>query len=147
MRVLCRAVLVGLLLCAACGMGATLPQDHEYQRQLRRYMATLRDADFAVEAKPFTVPPGAMTAEERFRLTILDSETPPFAGGTPCLRGEVQYERVFVADRAVLVTFTKPVRAKLSPEVWQDHYQSRVMCRTILVDLLGGGGARAIPAT
>ena len=33
-----------------------------------------------------------------------------------------------------------PVRVKLSPEVWQDHYQSRARCRTILLDLLGGAG-------
>jgi hypothetical protein len=48
----------------------------------------------------------------------------------------------------VLLTFTRPVCARLSPEVWSDMYQTRANCRTILIDLLQGDGrAKPIPQT
>jgi hypothetical protein len=38
---------------------------------------------------------------------------------------------------AIVITLDKPQRVKLSPQEWQDNYQSRATCRTILIDLLG----------
>jgi len=38
----------------------------------------------------------------------------------------------------VVIRFTDPQRVKLSPREWQDGYQSRAICRTILIDLMRG---------
>ncbi|MBI4025099.1 MAG: hypothetical protein HY360_08965 [Verrucomicrobia bacterium] len=61
---------------------ASLPQDHEYQRALRAYMATLTENDFIVEIRNFTEPRDAPPAEELFRSWILCS-----AGWKPAIRG------------------------------------------------------------
>jgi hypothetical protein len=54
---------------------------------------------------------------------------------------EVKEVRAIKVERfsgAVLITFAKPVRAKLSPEVWTDGFQTQAQCRTVLVDLIKG---------
>lgn len=40
---------------------------------------------------------------------------------------------------AVLIVFTRPRRAKLSPADWVDGYQTQTSCRTIPVDPMEGG--------
>ncbi len=42
-------------------------------------------------------------------------------------------------DGAVVITFAKPARVRLSPEVWADRYQSGATCRTIMIDLMEDG--------
>lgn len=46
------AVAIGLLLASASACAAQLPQAHNYQKQLRNYMATLKEEDFKVDLKP-----------------------------------------------------------------------------------------------
>jgi len=53
-------------------------------------------------------------------------------------REKVEAARVKRYGGTVLITFAEPQRVKLSPREWMDGYQSRAMCRTVLVDLLGG---------
>jgi hypothetical protein len=48
----------------------------------------------------------------------------------------VQMER---AKAPVRISFTRPVTARLSPDVWHDGFQTRAACRTVLVDLLSTG--------
>lgn len=38
---------------------------------------------------------------------------------------------------STMIKFAQPVRAKISPVLWEDGYQTTARCRTILVDLLG----------
>jgi hypothetical protein len=60
---------------------------------------------------------------------------------------EVKEVRAIKVERfsgAVLITFVRPVRAKLSPEVWTDGFQTQAQCRTVLVDLIEGD-ARPAP--
>lgn len=52
----------------------------------------------------------------------------------PC--ADVSEVRVERYTNAVVVTFAKPVRARLSPAVWQDGYQTQAECRAVLIDLL-----------
>src|SRR5205823_3690425 len=48
-----------------------LPQEHEYQKQLRAYLAKLTEKDFEpVRGKPFAVAPGS-DADEQFRMWAL----------------------------------------------------------------------------
>jgi hypothetical protein len=37
---------------------------------------------------------------------------------------------------AVLIAFTHPVTARLSPDVWKDGFQTQAQCRTVLINLL-----------
>ena len=47
----------------------------------------------------------------------------------------------------IRIEFDEPQRLRLSPSEWSDTYQSRAICRNILVDLLGSGGKAApLPA-
>lgn len=48
---------------------------------------------------------------------------------------------------AMVVTFTEPQRAKLSPAVWKDGFQTQAECRTVLVDLLARDGHQLKSAT
>jgi len=49
-------------------------------------------------------------------------------------------------EGAVLIRFSSPQRVGLSPEPWVNGYLPRGMsARTILIDLLGGGGPRVLP--
>ena len=43
---------IGLLFVAVAASAAQLPQTHDYQKQLRNYMATLKEADFEVMLEP-----------------------------------------------------------------------------------------------
>ena len=43
---------IGLLLVTVTASAAELPQKHDYQKQLRSYMATLKEEDFRVDLKP-----------------------------------------------------------------------------------------------
>ncbi len=43
---------IGLLFVAVAASAAQLPQTHDYQKQLRNYMATLKEEDFKVDLKP-----------------------------------------------------------------------------------------------
>jgi len=61
------------------------------------------------------------------------------AAGTEYSDG-VRAARVRRSAGAVLISFAEPRRVKLSPQVWQDQYQSSARCRTILVDLMPGAG-------
>jgi len=58
------------------------------------------------------------------------------AAGTDFQSG-VKAVKVTRFGGAILITFDQPQRVKLSPQDWQDNYQSRATCRTILIDLLG----------
>ena len=75
-----RAVLHWLLIAAgpfgpcsgAAADGARLPQDHEYQKVLRDYIATLSEADMAIELAPVTFDPNwVKSADEYYRLWAL----------------------------------------------------------------------------
>ena len=57
-----------------------LPQDHPYQKDLRRYLATLKEADFEVAEQPFTVAPDNRSAEDLYRAFILAAGIPPIHG-------------------------------------------------------------------
>jgi hypothetical protein len=39
-------------------------------------------------------------------------------------------------DGTALITFARPVTAKLSPQVWKDGFQTQAECRTVLVELM-----------
>jgi hypothetical protein len=62
---------------------------------------------------------------------------------TPDLQVGVTAARLSRFGGAVVVRFAAPVRAKLSPEVWADSYQTRATCRAVLIDLLGTVGKPA----
>lgn len=64
---------------------------------------------------------------------------------TPTIHQQVRAIRLERFNGAVRITFASPQRVKLSPEVWSDHYQSRVACRTILIDLLNTDEGVAVP--
>ncbi len=84
-----RAVLgVTLWLAAVCGAAvfanaAQLPQDHEYQRVLRDYMATLTEKDFdhGLGDKPqLTTLPDTRDQEAQYRSLMLTQMNPPMIG-------------------------------------------------------------------
>lgn len=52
-----------------------LPQEHEYQRQLRSFLATLSEQDFAVEPRPITAQP-TDDPERQYRLWLLAQHLP-----------------------------------------------------------------------
>ena len=57
-----------------------LPQDHDYQRALRAYLASLTEADLAVEIKPFSAPPANTSLDGLCRLWVLSQHVPQFGG-------------------------------------------------------------------
>ena len=68
------------------GGRADLPQDHEYQRVLRKYMATLTEQDFAHGVTQFPAPqPGDLTPDEQYRNYIYTLTPQPLVGSK---RGE-----------------------------------------------------------
>lgn len=75
---------LALLLAPVAARGAEstqnrLPQEHDYQRTLRAYLATLKPEDFNIEVKPFTAPAGA-DGETLARLWVLSQHVPPISG-------------------------------------------------------------------
>lgn len=67
----------------------TLPQDHEYQRQLCAFMATLTEQDFDHGVTgPLTTPPGSDDPEDQYRNFIFTQLGPPLVGskrGAPAI--------------------------------------------------------------
>ena len=55
---------------------ATLPQDHEYQRQLRAYMATLTESDFEPARKDPEVVTTGLEGDSLYRMWVLSHEVP-----------------------------------------------------------------------
>ena len=68
------------------------------------------------------------TIQFRIGESWVDAGTEPTANVTAVKTARFKGDTV--------VTFAKPVRAKLSPTVWADGYQTTAQCRTVLVDLL-----------
>lgn len=67
---------------APAGEHLTLPQDHEFQKTLRAFMATLRESDFQLDHTDLTVKPDGATGpitDEQFRAFLL-SVSPPNVG-------------------------------------------------------------------
>ncbi len=84
------------------GEHACLPQRHDYQKQLRGFMATLKEADFRpvtndLVVVPTNTPPGA-SADDQFRTWLL-SVSPPAVG----------HKRNFSSVRVHPALFTIPV--------------------------------------
>ena len=81
-------VAAGLIAMACCAAQARtppelprarLPQDHEYQKVLRTFMATLKEADFQPEHKELAVVPLEGDEDSAFRMWVL-SLMPPAVG-------------------------------------------------------------------
>ncbi|MFQ5808747.1 MAG: hypothetical protein ACE5JM_03920 [Armatimonadota bacterium] len=53
------------------------------------------------------------------------------------LQERVSAIRVERFGQSALISFARPQRVKLSPEDWVDGYMSQVVCRNVLIDLLG----------
>jgi hypothetical protein len=49
-------------------------------------------------------------------------------------------------DGTVLVTFARPVTARLAPQIWKDGFQTQAECRTVLVDLMKSKPGRVTSA-
>jgi hypothetical protein len=60
-----------------------------------------------------------------------------WSDATAELRENVTAARVTRFNGAILIKFSEPQRVRLSPEAWQDFFQSRASCRNIMIDLLG----------
>lgn len=58
-----------------------LPQDHAYQQELRAFLGTLSEKDFAVERQPFTVAP-TNDLDQLFRLWLLTLNLPSLSAVT-----------------------------------------------------------------
>lgn len=83
MRVLLTCVIV-LLACstlpAAEPAHNQLPQEHAYAQTLRKYLASLREEDFAVALKPFTAPAAAPDMDALCRYWVLSQHAPTIGG-------------------------------------------------------------------
>ena len=140
----------------------SLPQKHDYQKQLRAFMATLKEADFVATDKPLANVPTNASPDDQFREWLL-SLSPPSVG----------YKRNFASVRVHPGLFTLGVientpailRAPVHPEALIDladwnyagnpHYNSKalrlrafVICALDLVmldNLLETGEEKAKP--
>lgn len=92
---------------------AMLPQDHDYQRQLRKFMAGLKDADFehGVTEK-FSVPSVPEDLEEQYRVWLLTLNVQPVIGTK---RG---YPSVNAPPRLFLLSSIEGGEAVMQPPVW-----------------------------
>jgi len=71
-----------VMLWAAPVLGAELPQKHEYQRVLRKYLAGLEENDFQIERKPLTFKSEWFESEEDlYRAWLLFSSRVPSVTG------------------------------------------------------------------
>jgi len=92
---------------------ASLPQDHEYQRQLRKFMAGLREADFdhGVTEK-LSVPSVPDDPEKQYRIWLLTLNVQPVIGTK---RG---YPSVNAPPRLFLLSSIEGGEAIMQPPVW-----------------------------
>lgn len=92
---------------------AKLPQDHDYQRQLRAFMASLKEADFEHGvAEQFSVPAVPDDPEEQYRTWLLTLNVQPVLGSK---RG---YPSVNAPPRLFLLSSIEGGEAIMQPPVW-----------------------------
>jgi hypothetical protein len=146
---------------ATVTVGGPIPQ--EYTGYGRSLTGTIRyDRKFRVDAEGVSIETkvkadGADKLDEMYetlpvfrreerRQPEVDPPVIELIGGetwtqaTPEPAKDVAAIRIKRFNGAVRIVFDRPRNVRLSPEVWQDTFQTRASCRTILIDLLEGAG-------
>ena len=79
-------------------------------------------------------------AQVKIDLQIADRWVP----ATVEPQAKVSAVRVERFGGAMVLTFDRPRVVRLSPRDWTDGFQTQATCRTLLIDLLDGGGSQSI---
>jgi hypothetical protein len=109
------AVLVLVSLSNARALAAELPQKHEYQKQLRTYLATLTEKDFEHGVTvDFSTPPGSDDPEQQYRHFLFSLMNQPLIGTK---RG---YPAVNSPANLFELTSIEGAEDVLQPPVWPE---------------------------
>jgi hypothetical protein len=79
-------------------------------------------------------------AQHKIELQVADRWVP----ATTEPQAKVAAVRVERFGGSMLVTFDRPRVVQLAPRDWTDGFQTQATCRTLLIDLLDGGGPQAV---